>query len=314
MKRAYESGNHLAKPSRFTYSGLINAWAKSGEPGATKRAESLLREADRLSSSGGEADLKPFAQTYDALIDCYARSNAQNSVESAESIFKEMLERHLSGDPDMEPSVRTFNKLLLAYANCPNKSMVQRAEAFIGNWTRLRRDGTVVAKPNAVTFSTLIKIWGSSKRGGSGAEGAEKVLRYMRDRSIAGDLEMKPDRVAYNSVIGAWAHCKKEEVLDRVLLLYEDMKQQYIAGDSSMKPDDITYKYFIKALANSNGDVDEVAAKANILLEHIETDCKSTSVSPDINSCEIVIDMLSRSNCESKEKAIMRIMAYMKKK
>lgn len=314
MKKAYEDGNIAARPSKFTYSGLIYAWAKSGESSAPQRAESLLRDTQRLADEG-MYHLKPFAQTYDAVIDTYARSNAQGNVDNAERIFNEMLQRHLSGESDMEPTVRSFNKLLLAYAKAYEKSMIYRAEACVGKWNKLRRDQVIRAKPNAITFSTLIKIWGTSKKGQAGAKGAEKVLCYMKERYNKGDAEMKPDIIAYNSVLNAWSNCKGKGVLDRMVSLFQDILAQYNMGDTTMKPDRITYKSFIRSLASNNENVEEVAEKATILLQNIEhiSQDNCSIVQTDIESCEIVIGLLSRSRNSLKGENIKRIISFMEK-
>jgi hypothetical protein len=58
MGRLHASGMPSLKPDAFTYTAVIDAWAKSGYRGAAARADQLL---DKMESKylAGDMDLKP---------------------------------------------------------------------------------------------------------------------------------------------------------------------------------------------------------------------------------------------------------------
>lgn len=65
MERLHANGIRGLKPDAFTFTAVIDAWAKSGHRGAAARADQLL---DKMESRylAGDADLRPNTFTYNA--------------------------------------------------------------------------------------------------------------------------------------------------------------------------------------------------------------------------------------------------------
>jgi len=59
MEAKYMAGDMDLKPNTFTYNAVINALAKSGEPGAAARAERVLQNMVNRYRNGGSDDVKP---------------------------------------------------------------------------------------------------------------------------------------------------------------------------------------------------------------------------------------------------------------
>ena len=58
MQELYEAGNVDIKPDTISFSTVISAWAKSGDPAAAKRAEAILERMQELYEAGN-VDVKP---------------------------------------------------------------------------------------------------------------------------------------------------------------------------------------------------------------------------------------------------------------
>ncbi len=66
----------------------------------------------------------------------------------------------------------------------------------------------------------------------------------MQELAKAGDTDLEPDAVCWNSVIYAWSHAcngqRAEELLD-------EMIEDYTAGKTNVKPSDVTFTAVLSA-------------------------------------------------------------------
>ena len=105
MSRLHASGMPSLKPDNFTYTAVIDAWAKSGYRGAAARADQLL---DKMEAKylAGDVDLKPNSYTYNAVICALAKSGEAGAAARAERVLQNMVNRHRTGgDDDIKPTV-----------------------------------------------------------------------------------------------------------------------------------------------------------------------------------------------------------------
>lgn len=131
MSRLHSSGMPSLKPDAFTYTAVIDSWAKSGYRGAAARADQLL---DKMEAKylAGDLDLKPNTFTYNAgesvtcdcvnscspvlcsylsfrgaVINALAKSGEPGAAARAERVLQNMVNRHRSGGgDDVKPTVR----------------------------------------------------------------------------------------------------------------------------------------------------------------------------------------------------------------
>jgi hypothetical protein len=83
-------------PDTITYASVIDAWAKSGDTLAGKKAESLLLEMLEEYDMGNN-NVKPNTITYNSVIDAWANSKDPNAGIRAEAILQRMEEQYKMG-------------------------------------------------------------------------------------------------------------------------------------------------------------------------------------------------------------------------
>jgi hypothetical protein len=67
MEQRYRDGDQAFKPNTRTYTSVIDAWAKSGEKGAARRAEQILNNMIAQFDATGDVDVKPNVHTSNAV-------------------------------------------------------------------------------------------------------------------------------------------------------------------------------------------------------------------------------------------------------
>lgn len=67
MHQRYKDGDSDFKPNTRTHTSVIDAWAKSGEKGAAKRAEQILNNMISHYEAIGDSDVKPNVHTANAV-------------------------------------------------------------------------------------------------------------------------------------------------------------------------------------------------------------------------------------------------------
>lgn len=91
------------------YNAVINALAKSGEPGAAARAERVLQ--NMVNNRNDNDDVRPTTINFNAVLDAWAKSGGgRAAAERAEEILEWMDRLHKSGNnKDVKPDTITFN-------------------------------------------------------------------------------------------------------------------------------------------------------------------------------------------------------------
>jgi hypothetical protein len=67
MDKRYHDGDPDVKPNTRTRTSVIDAWAKSSERGAARRAEHILNDMIARYEATGDPDLKPNVHTANAV-------------------------------------------------------------------------------------------------------------------------------------------------------------------------------------------------------------------------------------------------------
>lgn len=128
-------------PGVIHYTAALNAWAKSADDDATKRAEKLFTrmedtsfELDLAAYHGlllnysvrgiskkarktlqtvlDSHDIEPNRNSFTMAIDSYCRSKSNNAGVKAEELLDKMRELHAAGNPDVEPDNITYASVI----------------------------------------------------------------------------------------------------------------------------------------------------------------------------------------------------------
>eukprot|EP00578_Thalassiosira_sp_NH16_P019144 CAMPEP_0181097684 /NCGR_PEP_ID=MMETSP1071-20121207/11703_1 /TAXON_ID=35127 /ORGANISM="Thalassiosira sp., Strain NH16" /LENGTH=327 /DNA_ID=CAMNT_0023180187 /DNA_START=172 /DNA_END=1155 /DNA_ORIENTATION=- len=138
---------HL-NPGVIHYTAAINAWSKSADDDALRRAEMLFntmkdkfkldlasyhglllnysargkaKKARRLLQRILDSDLAPNRNTFTIVIDAYARKNLPNAGEKAEELLDQMRELHAAGNCEVEPDDITYASVIRCKATANNR-------------------------------------------------------------------------------------------------------------------------------------------------------------------------------------------------
>jgi pentatricopeptide repeat protein len=126
--------------------------------------------------------------------------------------------------------------------------------------------------PNIVCYTSVMTCWAHSQTS-EGANRAEDWLRVMQaeqsdsKKASHTDRRIRPNRIAYNIVMNAWANVGD---CDRVDSLFEELVEKS-RNDRRLKPDEYTYRAVLKGIRNSHKSTEEKAARTTEVMRSMET-------------------------------------------
>jgi len=263
-----------------SYNIVINAYAKSGNKNAVKRAESLLLQMEQMDSkvkpnilsysgviscialsthhkidaSSAEEilrrlemrqeivnhELKPDNVIYNQVINLYSKSGSTGSAARAEGLLNRMQQIANAGNSKATPDIRTYNLVLSAYANEKGPA---EAEMILH---RLETNGSI--QPNAISYITCMDSY--AKVGD--VHNALRILSLMEKSFKDGNAEAKPTRRAYTSALNALAKSGRGDAGVRAEALVQTMERLYKAGNKDLEPDTTVYNVLINCHKNSS--------------------------------------------------------------
>lgn len=96
-------------PSLTIYNTVLNAWANSHLPNASKRAENLLDRMKSHASIGKNPDVEPDSISLSTVISCHARSKTRFGAERGEQLLNEAITKYSQGNLRVKPDAIMFN-------------------------------------------------------------------------------------------------------------------------------------------------------------------------------------------------------------
>ena len=76
---------------------------------------------------------------------------------------------------------------------------------------------------------------------------AEAILEHMQKRYQAGNTNVRPNTVCFNTVMSAWAISGDPATVRRAEAILERMQELYEAGNVDAKPDTISFNTVLSA-------------------------------------------------------------------
>jgi pentatricopeptide repeat protein len=278
--RQMEERDDLSDPDTLTYNALLYALAQSKDQGTTKKAEQLLREM-----IGGRHNVTVDTTSFNTVI--YAWSQIANkstpaAAHRAQQLLNHMEELALAGNTTVCPDIYTYTTVIQAWANCEQSLKSQKILDAMTSKGLL---------PNRFTYTAVM----SSLAKTGMAEEAETLLNRMMLAYKQGDKSLKPDTVAFSSVMDGWArlsHVDKPYAADRALSLLDRMKCLEREG---MGPNARTYTSVLSAVAKSG--TWEACEKARELLRDMEYEYEEGSkwLQPSVIHYNAVLHAYARS-------------------
>lgn len=158
MDRLHKGGNPDVKVDTISFNAVLDAWARSGDRVAPRRAEQILNHMDELFRAGNKG-VKPDRYTYNTLINVWAKSGERGSAARAENVLLVMEKRFREGDQDFKPNTRTYTSVIDAWAKSGEKGAARRAEQILNNMiSRYEAAGDPDVKPNVHTANAVCNV------------------------------------------------------------------------------------------------------------------------------------------------------------
>jgi len=245
------TGNEDVRPNSYNYNSVISALANSQDEGAASRAEQILERMENLHRTTGDNQIKPRTATYNAIIDAWAKSGEIDAADRAELLLAHMMELYETGhNLDAKPNVRSFNSVLNAWAKSGHHLAPQRAGEVLDWMEDLDRNSDLKVSPDATSFATAINAFARSNAFGK-AQASYEIFLHMKELyDTSGKSKLRPNAVAYNSVLNACAFSVGDfEEQSRAIEIANAMLVG-LQKSSYAKPDHVTYGTYLKVINN----------------------------------------------------------------
>jgi len=283
MEELYEGGEEGVKPNKRTYTAVINAFARTGQP---ENAEMILSNMKRRYELSGDVSLKPDTICFTSTIDAYAKKGGEEAAERAENLLHEMENLYNMGDKDVKPNTRTYSAVITAMGKSGLPRAAEKAEQILDEMEYISSCGSKDLAPNTILYNAVIDAYARSTTIGK-CNRAELLLERMIEESNNGNMAIRPDTITFNSVINAAARSSFGD--------YDVRKEAYMIGLNAFKslhrsdycqPSSITYVLFLRVLENlmeseesrdyMAGKVFELCRKHNLVNDAVVSQLKKT--------------------------------------
>ena len=221
---------------------------------------------EQLYKEGISEEAKPNVKDYNAVIDAWSKSGLEEAGHKAERILDRMQELYdQTGDVQLKPNVRSYNSVINAWAKSRAKDSAEMAELLLLKLEKLyQAERNIDLQPDIHSFSTVVNAWARSIAYGK-ADRAQKIYRYMMELYRAGNTQVQPNIVIYNSIMNACAYTAGSDILEQtraIEIASETFRE--IERSPFCKPDQVTYGSFLKVCATQmpEGDAKEKAIDA----------------------------------------------------
>lgn len=275
IEALHKEGYYACAPDIVSWNSVLNAWARSPDKDAPRKAVDLL--LIEL-----EQGLEPNVISFNTLIWTFAR---RGMVDEAKAVLEKMQSRY-----GVEPDTISYNTLLYAL-----KDDADKAEELLKKIIQLS-EGNPNVRPNTVTFNTVLYSWANSLSPRAPAR-AEELLQHMERLYQAGNKDVEPDAYSYTSVIQTWAASKRKVSVTKAKHLLSQMEKLAVERGKHIRPNKVTYTCLMLAISNTGlyGSAEEANELLDRMWETYEKEGDVT-IKPDTVTFSSVIASWSREN------------------
>ena len=258
-------------PDIVTYATLIDCYTKCSSGDSSDRAEEILRRVEE-SYANGNTLLRPNAVFYSATLQAYAKTATPEGAQKAEALLRRNERLYHSGGDNYahcKPHAILFNAVIDAVARSGLVDSGQHAEALLQEMEDKYQAGDDSFRVTRRSLNAVLLAYRNDVH--DGGSKAEYILQRMEELTEAGVYDVMPDVIAWNTAIGAIAHCSQDPTAaERAQAMLDRMQDLYTTGkDAVLKPDGITYSYVIEAWLKRNDEKGTIMA--NKLLDKFFT-------------------------------------------
>ena len=266
MQQTYDEGlNPEACPDVVSFTSVIRAWARSSNPQAAEKAEALLLKVREL--SGKNKNIKPDIVMYNSVLDAWARDDIRRRGVDGKRV---------------------------------DDARARRAESLL---KQMKETGEV--RPDACSYNIVMKAWFTSGKPSVAAQRARELFDEAKRGYLAGDENLKPDLISWNTLIKLVSNSGIPGCFNEVQSLIKEMEQE------GCRPDNITYHSVMYALVKSG------ARGAATMVEDMVADMEQkfrdgeTAVRPNELTFNILLHAYAMSNDPDSAAKAEKVLAKM---
>mmetsp|Transcript_2984 Transcript_2984/g.3443 ORF Transcript_2984/g.3443 Transcript_2984/m.3443 type:complete len:275 (-) Transcript_2984:417-1241(-) len=194
MTELYETtADEELRPNRVTYNSLMNCYARSSDPSALSKAESIL---NKMQTSESKRD-QPDTISYTTFLNVLAKSRDVNKATRAWQIVQDMEEINRKGNHYVKPNTVTYDTVLRACAFSNGKDVKAKRAALrvaLETLTHLRdkasaEDSSLHA--TSYTYSTLFLACSNLTGGKEYARLIHQLFQYCCDDGVLHDSALQ---------------------------------------------------------------------------------------------------------------------------
>ncbi|KAL9190214.1 hypothetical protein ACHAXT_007425 [Thalassiosira profunda] len=291
---AADSVHHLARPDKFSYNSLINAYSKCDDDsldkveGVLEKMYAFAREAD----DDYQSLIRPDKVTYNSLINYYAsRQNDPLAAQRAEDLLLQMSERSQQGE-DTRMDATSFNTVLKAWSNSGGGiNAAKRAETVLRMMIKY--------VPDAVGFATVIRAYAKvdPEDASTGVENTMSLLDELEGLHFDADANVAS---CYSAAAHVVAKSGLHGAADRVKELMDRMRNMDATPDLNM------YVSLVEAYANEGSD-ESISQGKELLLDVIG----GQELEPSVIPFNILLNAMLKGSSPNKIEQAEQLMATM---
>ena len=275
------------------FSVVLEAWARSDDPSAVKRATDVF-------SLLPKQKIKPGAVVYTSLLSCWANSAIRNRWKEMKKIYDQMKNHWRDGDEFARPDILTFNVLLhgLGKSNpndldaeasfilremkeqgiVPNryvyntlmsglamKNQPDEIEKMFQEMSKDFHDGNVDARPGAHTFAIRLQAWSQA---GDPQMTSRALNEWIEGCDACLVVDEEPGTQDFNAVLQAWMRSGENHAAKKAEMGLRQMLRLAKSERFSCFPDKYSFNTVISAYAKSRDS--EAGKKAFNLLQEMK--------------------------------------------
>ena len=200
MEHDFKNGNMHLKPDAYTYSCVIDGFARIGNEDSAENGQEVLERMRHLHRNHGGDPAN--TSVYNAAINAWASSGSSSGAARAIVILNEMEENHKDDTFVPAPDTTSYNTAIKGLRNGGFRS-TEQAEELLRRMEDSERSGLY---PDAFTFTSLITAYGRSTQEMK-AEKAYDVLQRQITAYKNGNLKARPNVSAFNSLLSKLSYC-----------------------------------------------------------------------------------------------------------
>lgn len=266
----------------WSYSDVLDSWARSGVPQAARQASTYMSKIEKLSEED-IADVELLKNTVpndgnngDVKNESWEGTNDNSLDQTPIQLFDEK-ENFLHPSCVIYPSDQTYTSAILAVSKSTESGAAARAHQLLNRMLKLYESGQWGRnRPTLIAFNSVISAYARSPQFGSAGK-AEAILDQLESLYFGEKRShyafLKPDVVTYNAVITAWSKCREEAAVFKAENIVKRMETHYQAvGDKflNVRPDAYTYCSLINSWIRSGLGITSAQNAETLLRSMVE--------------------------------------------